>query len=95
MFRFQSAVFDIPSELDEQLRNYWKDSPRIQMKPITELPPLDDASRNGNRGFSRSSNGPARGGNYNGNRNSQRSSKKDRLSLQFSFHFFIFSRCLF
>ncbi|CAF3995409.1 unnamed protein product, partial [Rotaria sp. Silwood1] len=34
---YRSAVFDIPSELDEQLQSYWKDSPRIQMKPIKEF----------------------------------------------------------
>ena len=68
-------MFDIPSELDEQLRGYWKDSPRIQMKPITELPPLDDGSRNGSRNFSRTPYGTARGGSYAGNRNSERSSK--------------------
>jgi len=70
---YKSAVFDIPSELDEQLQGYWKDSPRIQMKPIKELPQLDESSRTGNRGFSRSNNGPARGGSYAGNRNSERS----------------------
>ncbi|CAF4102551.1 unnamed protein product, partial [Rotaria sordida] len=70
---YRSAVFDIPSELDEQLQSYWKDSPRIQMKPIKELPQLDESTRSGNRGFSRSSNGPVRGGSYTGNRNSERS----------------------
>jgi len=70
---YRNAVFDIPSELDEKLKTYWKDSPRIQMKPIKELPQLDDSSRNGSRGFSRSNNGPARGGSYTGNRNSERS----------------------
>ncbi|UJR23425.1 hypothetical protein I4U23_026430 [Adineta vaga] len=71
---YRSAVFDIPSELDEQLQNNWNDSSRIQMGPITELPPLDEASRNGgNRGFSRYSNGPSRGGNFGGNRGGDRS----------------------
>ncbi|CAF4170188.1 unnamed protein product [Rotaria sp. Silwood2] len=66
------AVFDILSELDEQLQSYWKDSPRIQMKPIKELPQLDESTRSGNRGFSRCSNGPVRSGSYTGNRNSER-----------------------
>jgi len=70
---YRNAVFDIPSELDERLQTYWKDSPRIQMKPIKELPQLDESSRTGSRGFSRSSNGPTRGGSYTGNRNSERS----------------------
>lgn len=71
---YKSAVFDIPSELDEQLKNHWKDSPRMQMKPITELPALDEGARAGNRGFSRSfNNGSGRGGSFNGNRNSERS----------------------
>lgn len=76
----QNAVFDIPSELDEKLKSYWKDSPRIQMKPITELPELDDSSRNGSRGgYSRGMNGSSRGGGggYAGNRNSERSSKNN------------------
>ena len=50
------------------------------MQPITELPPLDDAPRGGNRGFSRGSNGFSRGGGgggYGGNRNSGGSSKKN------------------
>ncbi len=68
----------MPRKLDEQLQNYWKDSPRIQMKPITELAPLDEASRNGSRGFSRGSNGTSRGGSYTGNRYSERSSKNNR-----------------
>ena len=46
------------------------------MKPITELPQLDDASRNGNRGFSRGSSGPMRGGSYSGNRSFDKSSSK-------------------
>ncbi|CAF2841243.1 unnamed protein product [Rotaria sp. Silwood2] len=70
---YRNAVFDIPSELDEKLQICWKDSPRIQMKPITELPQLDEASRNGNRGFSRNTNGSTRGGSYAGNRHSDRS----------------------
>jgi hypothetical protein len=47
------------------------------MKPIKELPQLDDSSRNGSRGFSRNSNGPIRGGSYTGNRNFERSSKNN------------------
>ncbi|CAF0850614.1 unnamed protein product [Rotaria sp. Silwood1] len=70
---YRNAVFDIPSELDEKLQSYWKDSPRIQMKPIKELPQLDESSRNGSRGFSRSTNGSTRGGSYAGNRHSDRS----------------------
>ncbi|CAF0956058.1 unnamed protein product, partial [Adineta ricciae] len=71
---YRSAVFDIPSELDEQLQSYWKDSPRIQMKAIEKLPPLDDSSRTGGyRGFSRNGSGPSRGGSYAGNRNGDRS----------------------
>ncbi|CAF0793439.1 unnamed protein product [Rotaria sordida] len=70
---YKNAVFDIPSELDEKLQSYWKDSPRIQMKPIQELPQFDETSRNGSRGFSRGTNGSARGGSYAGNRHSDRS----------------------
>jgi len=71
---FKSAVFDLPSELDEQLQSSWKDSQRIQMAPITELPELDEASM-GDKNFSRGNNRPARGGGGGGggNRNSGRS----------------------
>ncbi|CAF0750993.1 unnamed protein product [Adineta steineri] len=79
---YKSAVFDIPSELDEILQEKWKDSPRMQMKAITEMPLLDDASRygsgggfggggGGGRGFSsRGGYGSSRGGGNSGNRNS-------------------------
>jgi len=70
---YRNAVFDIPNELDEKLQSYWKDSPRIQMKPIKELPELDEPSRGGGRGFSRGSNGPVRGGGNDGNRSFGRS----------------------
>ncbi|CAF4446748.1 unnamed protein product, partial [Rotaria magnacalcarata] len=50
---------------------------RIQMKPIQELPQLDETSRNGGRSFSRGSYGSSRGGSYGGNRNSDRSSKNN------------------
>ncbi|CAF4447452.1 unnamed protein product, partial [Rotaria magnacalcarata] len=43
------------------------------MKPIQELPQLDETSRNGGRSFSRGSYGSSRGGSYGGNRNSDRS----------------------
>ncbi|CAF3918693.1 unnamed protein product [Rotaria magnacalcarata] len=68
---FLSAVFDLPSELDEQLQSYWKDSARIQMGPITELPELDEASMN-DSSYSRGGNKPSRGG-AGGNRNAGRS----------------------
>ncbi|CAF3338707.1 unnamed protein product [Rotaria sp. Silwood1] len=71
---FTSAVFDLPSELDAQLQGYWKDSARIQMGPITELPELDEASMNDYKsssgGYNKSSRGGSGGG---GNRNSGRS----------------------
>ncbi|CAM4854969.1 unnamed protein product [Rotaria socialis] len=71
---FLSAVFDLPSELDEQLQSYWKDSARIQMGPITELPELDEASMN-DSSYSRGGNKPSRGGagGAGGNRNAGRS----------------------
>ncbi len=47
------------------------------MKPIKELPQLDESSRNGSRSFSRGSTGPTRGGSYTGNRYSERSSKNN------------------
>ncbi len=49
------------------------------MKPLKELPQLDEASRTGGRGFSRGGGGygSARGGGYGGNRNSDRSSKNN------------------
>lgn len=67
----------------------------MQMKPITELPALDEGARAGNRGFSRSfNNGSGRGGSFNGNRNSERSSKNSRAFFMFiNFIYFIF-RCL-
>jgi len=61
------------------------------MKPIKELPPLDDSSRNGgSRGFSRNSNGSTRGGSYSGNRNSERSSKNNPIILFPLFYLFCF-----
>lgn len=51
------------------------------MKPIQELPELEDDSRNSNRGFSRGSNGQSRGGFYSGNRNCDQSSKNLDLSF--------------
>ncbi len=66
----QSAIFDLPSEHDEQLQSSWKDSPRIQMGPITKLPELDEASMNDHNSYSRGG-----GGGGGGNRNSGRSSK--------------------
>ncbi len=67
----QSAIFDLPSEHDEQLQSSWKDSPRIQMGPITKLPELDEASMNDHNSYSRGGGGGGGGG----NRNSGRSSK--------------------
>ncbi|CAF5007763.1 unnamed protein product, partial [Rotaria sp. Silwood1] len=41
--------------------------------PGLNLPQLDESTRSGNRGFSRSSNGLVLGGSYTGSRNSERS----------------------
>lgn len=57
---YKSAVFDFPSELDEKLQSYWKDSPRMQLKAIDELPELADQQMNGSRGFSRNGYGNSR-----------------------------------
>lgn len=67
------------------------------MKPITELPELDDASRNVSRGFSRGGYGSARGGSYSGNRNFEASSKnnmKTFLSILYFARVYFFLRCL-
>ena len=76
-------MFDVPSELDEKIQNHWKDSPRMQMKTIEELPelvgapPMAGGGNGGGRGFSRHSNGSMRGNGGGGNnRNGGRSSKK-------------------
>lgn len=53
-------MFDFPSELDEKLQSYWKDSPRMQLKAIDELPELADQQMNGSRGFSRNGYGNSR-----------------------------------
>ena len=70
---FQTAVFDLPSELDEQLQKAWKDSARTQLGPATELPELDPSSMSDNKGFSRGNN---RAGGRDSDRNAGRSSKK-------------------
>ncbi|CAF2874078.1 unnamed protein product [Rotaria sp. Silwood2] len=67
---FRCAIFDFPSELDEQLQGCWKDSARIQMGPITELPELDESSMNDYKNFSGGNNRSSRGGGGGGNRNS-------------------------
>jgi len=64
---FTSAVFDLPSEHDEQLQNAWKDTNRTQLATITELPEIDQASITDNTGYSRG------GGGAGGNRNSGKS----------------------
>ena len=69
MILLQCAIFDLPSKYDEQLQSSWRDSARIQMGPITELPELDEASMNDHNIFTR---GNKSGG---GDRNSGRSSE--------------------
>jgi len=72
---FTSAVFDLPSEHDEQLQGAWKNNDRTQLGPITELPELDEASMTDNKGYSRGNNQSGRGGGgggFGGNRNSGR-----------------------
>ncbi|CAF0765287.1 unnamed protein product [Adineta ricciae] len=64
---YKCAIFDLPSKYDEQLQSSWRDSARIQMGPITELPELDEASMNDHNIFTR---GNKPGG---GDRNSGRS----------------------
>jgi len=67
---YKSAIFDLPCELDEQLQGYWKDSARMQLKTITELPEIDESSittnsrgsYGGNRGGSGNRGGGQRGG---------------------------------
>jgi len=71
---YKSAVFDVPSEFDEKIQNHWKDSPRMQMKTIEELPELVGApsmggGNGGGRGFSRQFNGSSRGNAGGNNRN--------------------------
>ncbi|CAF0929234.1 unnamed protein product [Rotaria sordida] len=68
---FKSAIFDLPSELDEQLQGYWKDSARIQMGPITELPEIDESSKEDYTNYSGGKNKSPYGGG--GNRNSGKS----------------------
>jgi len=69
---YKSALFDIPSECDEQIQTYWKDSPTIQMGPVTSLPELDESSTwTGDKEFSRGGSRPSRGGG--GDRNGGRS----------------------
>lgn len=75
---YKSAVFDISSELDEQLQGYWKDSPRMQLKAIEELPELVDSQMNGSRGFSRGNNGFSK----RGGQGASRSSSNSRFSGQ-------------
>ncbi|CAF0964273.1 unnamed protein product [Rotaria sordida] len=71
---FKSAIFDLPSELDEQLQGYWKDSARIQMGPITELPEIDESSKEDYTNYSGGKNkSPYGGGGGGGNRNSGKS----------------------
>jgi len=71
---FKTAVFDLPSEHDEQLQSSWKDNSRTQMGPITELPELDESSMYDNKNASRGGSKPAYGGGGGGgNRNSGRS----------------------
>lgn len=69
----------------------------MQMKAITELPPLDDSVRNGGSrgGFSRGMNGSTRGSSYAGNRSSERSSKKNYSSFAFFYLVHLYFRCLF
>lgn len=62
---FTSAVFDLPSEFDEQIQNAWKDNNRTQLTTITQLPEIDQASITDNQGYSRGAGG---------NRNSGKSS---------------------
>jgi len=68
---YKSAIFDLPSELDEQLQGYWKDSSRMQLKTITELPEIDESSITSGGG-SRGSYGGNRGGQSRGGGGGQR-----------------------
>ena len=75
-------MFDFPNEFVEQLQGYWKDSARIQMGPITELPELDESSMTDNNsrgGGGGGYNKPARGGG--GDRNGGRSSMSQLAPL--------------
>jgi len=53
---FTSAVFDLPSELDERLQSNWKDTARTQLAPITQLPEIDESSITDSKSFSRGDN---------------------------------------
>lgn len=80
---FKSAVFELPSDLDEQLQGYWKDSARIQMGPVDTLPDIDQDSIVDNSGYTPRNGGGGNGYGFNksgrggagagGNRNSGRS----------------------
>jgi len=78
---YRNAVFDIPSELDEKLQGYWKDSPRLQLKTITELPELDESTMNGGGNDYGSRGGGGRGQRGGGSRGTGRGGRNsDRPS---------------